>query len=66
MALQPGQGAPDFEQASTQGKIRFHKRLGNAGGVLFGHPKDYTPVRITELAEWRGFGPAGAQFPGHR
>ncbi len=51
MAIQLGQVAPDFEQDSTQGKIRFHQWLANSWGVLFSHPKDYTPVCTTELAE---------------
>lgn len=51
MAIQLGQTAPDFEQDSTAGRIRFHDWLGNSWGVLFSHPKDYTPVCTTELAE---------------
>ena len=51
MAIQLGQVAPDFEQDSSAGRIRFHDWLGNSWGVLFSHPKDYTPVCTTELAE---------------
>jgi alkyl hydroperoxide reductase subunit AhpC len=51
MTIQLGQIAPDFTQASTQGDISFHKYLGQGWGVLFSHPKDFTPVCTTELAE---------------
>lgn len=47
--LRLGDTAPDFEQASTEGPIRFHDWLGDHWGVLFSHPADFTPVCTTEL-----------------
>ncbi|MEK6806425.1 MAG: peroxiredoxin [Pseudomonadota bacterium] len=49
MALQLGDIAPDFEAETTAGKIKFHDWLGTSWGVLFSHPKNYTPVCTTEL-----------------
>ena len=51
MTIQLGQIAPDFEQDSTHGRIRFHDWLGSSWGVLFSHPKNFTPVCTTELGE---------------
>ncbi|EPO9703483.1 TPA: peroxiredoxin [Pseudomonas aeruginosa] len=49
MSLKLGDIAPDFEQDSSEGRIRLHEWLGDSWGVLFSHPADFTPVCTTEL-----------------
>ena len=49
MALRLGDIAPNFVQKSTAGDIDFHAWLGSSWGLLFSHPKDFTPVCTTEL-----------------
>jgi alkyl hydroperoxide reductase subunit AhpC len=51
MALQLGDIAPNFTAETTEGTIDLYDYLGDGWGVLFSHPKDFTPVCTTELGE---------------
>ena len=51
MTVQLGQTAPDFEQDTNHGRLRFHNWLGGSWAVLFSHPQDFTAVCNTELGE---------------
>ena len=49
MTIRLGDTAPDFTAETSEGTVEFHKWLGDGWGILFSHPKDYTPVCTTEL-----------------
>ena len=57
MSIRLGDEAPDFSAETTEGTVNFHDWLGDGWGVLFSHPKDFTPVCTTELGYMAGLKP---------
>ena len=57
MSLRINDEAPNFTAQTTHGEINFHEWLGDGWGLLFSHPKDFTPVCTTELGYMAGLEP---------
>jgi alkyl hydroperoxide reductase subunit AhpC len=49
--LQTGQIAPDFEQDTTNGSLRFHEWAGRSWCVLLSQAWEFTHATVAELAE---------------
>src|SRR5210317_610219 len=50
MSLRINDEIPNLKVTTDQGELSLHDYIGDSWGILFSHPKDFTPVCTTEFS----------------